>query len=151
MAAPEIVEHGIKVPPSNISVSDASGWRPKQSGLVAQFVGTFVDSYMASLHRCPRLLVTEASSPPKFMLDSDGTYIIDDGKSTILALLTLQGLYSSGYLKACCLKLEHVLNSGELVVQTVLYPTADFLERQAHNVQSHGEENKQLPCKSWAG
>ncbi|CAK0903064.1 unnamed protein product, partial [Prorocentrum cordatum] len=68
-------------------------------------------------------------------------YMLDDGKSTIEALMQLKAEYAAGTLGPCCEKLTQVLVSGELVVQAVHYPSGDTLERFAFNAHAHDEEN----------
>eukprot|EP00959_Pyramimonas_sp_CCMP1952_P309708 6481274-Pyramimonas_sp.AAC.1 len=141
MTAPDIVDHGFRVKLDEISLDDSSGWRPAQAGVVREFYCSFQSTYMATLHRPPRLLVSSTKSPLDLMMDSAGKYMLDDGKSTIKALMQLKAEYAAGTLGPCCEKLTQVLVSGELVVQAVHYPSGDTLERFAFNAHAHDEEN----------
>ena len=146
MAAPEIVDHGFVIALGDISVGKESGWRPSQQGVQKKFEKEFPTSYGAGILRIPRVLLKARPSTdagPVFIEDAMGKALLDDGKSTILALNALVSKFEAGDLPAdkCCPNLLEVLRSKKLVVQLVLYATDDALERIAHNAGAHDEEN----------
>ena len=151
MVAPEIVDHGFKMALADISVTEGSGWRPSQEGVVKKFVNEFPFKYGTGIHRVPRVLVkekrkgssTDAGVKPCLEEDAVGKALLDDGKSTIQALNTLLAKFNEGKLQesACCSSLREVLRTSTIAVQLVFYETSDVLERVAHNAQAHDEEN----------
>ena len=146
MAAPEIVDHGFVIALGDISVGKESGWRPSQQGVQKKFEKEFPTSYGAGILRIPRVLLKARPSTdagPVFIEDAMGKALLDDGKSTILALNALVSKFEAGDLPAdtCCPNLLEVLRTKKLVVQLVLYATDDALERIAHNAGAHDEEN----------
>ena len=148
MAAPEIVDHGFKMALGDISLSDGSGWRPTQQGVVNKFETDFPSNYGRGIHRVPRVLLKEKpqqNARPAFAEDVLGKALLDDGKSTIRALSALAAKFQAGDLpeSSCCPNLLEVFRTSSIAVQLVFYPTDDILERVAHNAHAHDEENNE--------
>ena len=151
MAAPTVVNHGYRIPLGDISLSESSGWRPAQAGVVRTFEIDFPMLYGRGIQRAPRVLLKEipqGDAACKFQEDAEGKALLDDGKSTIGALLALLGKWKANELpeESCSPDLLEVLRTSTIAVQLVWYPTDDSLERQAHNALAHEDEsNKYLP------
>ena len=149
MVAPEIVDHGFKIALDDISLSEGSGWRPLQDGVVKRFVADFPTKYGTGIHRVPRVLLKDkekrTGARPAFAEDALGKALLDDGKSTIQALCALAAKFKAGDLpeSACCPNLLEVFRTSTIAVQLVFYPIDDVLERVAHNAHAHDEENNE--------
>ena len=75
-----------------LSVSDASGWRPQQPSVVSQYVATFPEDYGRTITAGVTVVSKDSAGDPA--VDQDGTFIIDDGKSTVAALQQLANVLS---------------------------------------------------------
>ena len=83
-----------------LSISDASGWRPQQPSVVAQYVATFPEEYGRTITAGVTVVSKDSAGDPA--VDQDGTFIIDDGKSTVAALQKLLLLWMLWTGSTCC-------------------------------------------------
>ena len=86
MVAPAIVDHGFMMSLDDISLSEESGWRETQEGIVQDFEAQFPAKYGKGIHRNPRVLLKEKpqegaarDAAPKFAEDVSGKNLLDDG------------------------------------------------------------------------
>ena len=130
------------IPVMELSVSDASGWRPQQPSVIAHYVASFPEQYGRTITGGATLASRDLHG--NTAVDQDGRFIIDDGKSTVAALQTLQlqwnavdreHMLSSGL----CPALVEVLVTG-LPVTMVLYEDSSPVHRMAWHVGTHDED-----------
>ena len=130
------------IPVMELSVSDASGWRPQQPSVVSQYVATFPEDYGRTITAGVTVVSKDSAGDPA--VDQDGTFIIDDGKSTVAALQNL-------FLKWNAVDREHMASSGMcpalmdvllngLPVTMVLYEDSAPVHRMAWHVGTHDED-----------
>lgn len=140
------------LPVMDISIRPESGWRDIQDTVVAQFQEAFIESFGMSILGGVKVLVSQrGESTEDISSDVDGKYLLDDGKSTVVALQNLFTLYEAGKLQedACCEALLSVFKDG-LPVTGNFYPDSDFIHRLAWNTSTHDEENNKFLCSSVA-
>ena len=122
-------------------LSPCTGWRDAQPGVVAHFVAVFPDTYGQSITGGIKVL----SSDSEFKLcarDSSQKIIIDDGRSTVAALLELKARVDAdeAVLDSFCLHLREVMIMG-VPVTPLFYEDSSAIFRTVWNTSCHTEEN----------
>ena len=118
-----------------LSVSDASGWRPQQPSVVAKYVATFPEEYGRTITAGVTLVSRDLQG--NAAVDQDGRFIIDDGKSTVAALQTLQLHWNA-------VGREHMLAGGFVKVGLVYIGCTDVNGLYAEFVDSYSNNSFQL-------
>ena len=130
------------IPVMELSVSDASGWRPQQHSVIAQFSASFIEDDGRTIAAGVTVVSKDESGVPA--VDNDGTLILDDGKSTVSALQNLHLQWNAVdkehmLAQGLCPALVEVLLNG-LQVTMVLYEDSQPVHRMAWHVGTHDED-----------
>ncbi len=90
---PTVVKWGVRVALDAISLREESGWRGAQPTVVAKHAAKFEREYGETLFRNIRLRASTAEGDLDD--DCDGKHLLDDGKSTVTALVVLRDKLAS--------------------------------------------------------
>jgi hypothetical protein len=145
LRGPVVVKPGQRVPAEKLSTKEDSGWRALQKAVSAKLQVKFVDSYGAGITRVIRVL---CDAEGQQTLDSDGNYLLDDGKSSASALHAIKARLDANTLKQedLCPNLQKAFSDGVLV-DFVYYPDGnDQLTRIAFNCRDHDEDENEYLC-----
>lgn len=127
---PAFVKNAL-MPLSLFSLSERSGWRSVSEARIAQLADIFRAGQFGQSVACA-VQVLDAE-------DADGKALIDDGVSTVTALLRLQDEHERG-MEVSDAALQAVFKDGLRVTVVSYQDNADLGTRRAWNVGKHDEE-----------
>ena len=126
-------------PLEKLSLGERSGWRNRSTKRVGELRTTFADGQFGQSVACGvQVLPVE---------DADGASLIDDGVSTVQALVELKAAHAEGKLTTDT-QLLAIFEQG-LQVTVVQYPdNDDLIARRAWNTGKHDEESNTVRWSS---
>ena len=144
MPVKPVVGPSIIMPLAGLSVDPSSGWRKAQDSVIRHFVTSFQESFGQSILGGVKVLSADRAFK-EYRLDPSGKVLIDDGLSTVMALLRLESLVVSGTLlpENLCEPLQAALKNG-IPVTPIYYQNDDQLSRLTWQTAAHGEENNRF-------
>ena len=147
--APVVSRYGILIRLKHLSIAEESGWRPLQRAVVQQYISKAPGDYGRSLQRNVRVLVDDKT---KYLHDSEGNILLDDGKSTVAALKQLVHSCTDNpdFMKEVTPALKEVVDTGRVVCDLVCYKSTDTMLRLLHNSLAHDEESNDFLASSIA-
>ena len=124
-----------------LDLSPCSGWRGEQPSVISHFVGEFPETYGQSI-TCGIKVLCNDSEFKTYTRDASNKIIVDDGRSSVAALLQLQARVDAqpDVLDTFCLHLQEVLTLG-VPVTPLFYEDNSTTYRTLWNTACHTEEN----------
>ena len=136
---PKFVKNAL-IPLEQISLRERSGWRSRSSSRVQQLADIFAAGQFGMGVTCGvQVLPLE---------DVDGASIIDDGVSTVQALVDLKKAYKDKLLEVTDPQLLAIFDQGLQVTVVTYSDNEDQLSRRAWNTGKHDEENNTVRWSS---
>ena len=136
---PKFVKNAL-IPLEKLSLRERSGWRNRSSSRVQQLADIFAaGQFGLSVTCCVQVLPLE---------DVDGASIIDDGVSTVQALVDLKASYTDKRLEVTDAQLLAIFNQGLQVTVVTYSDNEDMLSRRAWNTGKHDEESNTVRWSS---
>ena len=122
-------------------LSPGTGWRDEQPSVVSQFVADFPETYGQSITAGIKVLSPDDSFKT-YSRDSNNKILVDDGRSTVAALLQLKARVDAqdSALDSFCLHLQEVMNLG-VPVTPLYYEDNSVTFRKLWNIGCHSEDN----------
>ena len=135
---PRFVQNAL-LPLERLSLGERSGWRNRSAKRVGELRTTFADGQFGQSVACGvQVLPLE---------DADGASLIDDGVSTVQALVELKAAHAEGK-SITDEQLLAIFEQG-LQVTVVTYPdNDDLVARRAWNTGKHDEESNTVRWSS---